>query len=314
LHELEPQSPAYNLTANIRLNLALNIPVLQASLNTLIERHEVLRTSFVVVDDLDGLPKQVITPSLTLPLPLVDLSALSEPQRQVETLQLANQEAKQPFDLGQAPLLRVRLLKLAEQDFLLLVTFHHIISDGWSINVFFQELAALYNAFAQGQPSPLPPPPPLQYIDFAIWQQEYIKRNELSEQLAYWKQQLAGAPTTLDLPTDHPRSISHNSRGSHYLMTLPTELSDALKTLSRQQGVTLYMTLVAAFQCLLFRYSSQDDLILGTVASGRTLAGTESLLGFFVNTLVLRTDLSGNPTFSELLGRVREVVLQAHAH
>ena len=310
LHQLEPQSPAYNLTASIRLNLALDVQALQASLNTLLGRHEVLRTSFVVVD---GQPRQLITPSLTLPLPLVDLSALSERQQQAEILRLANQEAQQPFDLDQAPLVRARLLKLAEQDFLLLLTFHHIISDGWSSNVLFRELAALYDAFTHGQPSPLPPLP-LQYVDFAIWQQEYIKRNGLSEQLAYWKQQLTGAPTTLDLPTDHPRPASPSSRGSLYVMTLPSELVDELKTLSRQQGTTLYITLVAAFQCLLSRYSSQEDLVLGMVASGRTQAELEPLIGFFVNTLVLRTDLSSNPTFSELLKRVREVVLQAHAH
>ena len=194
-----------------------------------------------------------------------------------------------------------------------MLTFHHIISDGWSSNVLFRELAALYDAFTHGQPSPLPPLP-LQYVDFAIWQQEYIKRNGLSEQLAYWKQQLTGAPTTLDLPTDHPRPASPSSRGSLYVMTLPSELVNELKTLSRQQGTTLYITLVAAFQCLLSRYSSQEDLVLGMVASGRTQAELEPLIGFFVNTLVLRTDLSSNPTFSELLKRVREVVLQAHAH
>lgn len=307
LHQLEPQSPAYNLTAYIRLNFTLDVQALQVSLNTLLERHEVLRTSFVAVD---GLPMQVIASSLTLPLPLVDISA---PQQQEETLRLANQEAQRPFDLGRAPLVRACLLKLAEQDFMLLLTFHHIISDGWSINVFFQELAALYDAFTHGRPSPLSPLP-FQYVDFAIWQQEFLKQNGLSEQLAYWKQQLAGAPTTLDLPTDHPRPALPSSRGALYVMTLPSELANAVKTLSRQQGTTLYMTLVAAFQCLLYRYSSQEDLILGTVASGRTLAGTESLFGFFTNTLVLRTDLSGNPTFRELLGRVREVVLQAYTH
>ena len=313
LYQLEPQSPAYNLTANMHLNMVVDVQALQASLNALLERHEVLRTSFVVDDSFDGLPMQMIIPNLTLSLPLVDLSQIPEPQRQQEVLCLANQEAQQTFDLGQAPLLRARLLKLAEQDFLLLLTFHHIISDGWSINVFFEELAALYNAFVHGQPSPLPPTP-LQYVDFAIWQQEYMKNNGLSEHLVYWKQQLAGAPTTLDLPTDHPRPLSPSSRGSHYVITLPITLADALKTLSRQQGTTLYMTMVAAFQCLLFRYSAQEDLVLGTVASGRTLAGTESLLGFFVNTLVLRTNLSGNPTFNELLKRVREVILQADAH
>ena len=313
LHQMEPQGPTYNVTANISLNLVVDVQALQTSLNTLLERHEVLRTSFVVADSLDGLPMQMVVPSLTLSLPLIDLSLLPEPRRQEEALRLANGEAKQPFDLGQTPLLRVHLLKLAKQDFLLVLTFHHTISDGWSINVFFQELTAIYDAFTQGLPSPLLPPA-LQYVDFAIWQQEYIKHDGLCEHLAYWKQQLTGAPTTLALPTDHPRPASLSSRGSRYVMALPIELAESLKTLSRQQGTTLYMTLVAAFQCLLFRYSSQQDLVLGTVTSGRTLAGTESLLGFFVNTLVLRTDLSGNPTFSELLGRVREVVLQAHSH
>jgi surfactin family lipopeptide synthetase A len=310
LHQLEPQSPAYHLTANVRLNLALDVEALQVSLNTLLERHEALRTGFVA---LDGRPWQLITPRLALPVPLVDLSALSERQQQAETLRLASQEIQQPFDLGKAPLMRTRLLKLAERDFLLLLTFHHIITDGWSINVFFRELATLYEAFTHGRPDPLPPLP-LQYVDFAIWEQEYIQRNGLAEQLAYWKRQLAGAPTTLTLPTDRPRPTSPSSRGSRYVMTLPTELVDALKTLSLRQGTTLYMTLVAAFGCLLSRYSSQEDLVLGTVASGRTRAESESLIGFFVNTLVLRTDLTGDPTFSDLLGRVREVVLQAYAH
>ncbi len=308
LHQLEPTSSAYNLTAIMHLNFALNVRALQESLHSLRERQEMLRAGFVAID---GLPKQVITSGVTLPLSVVDLSSLPEQKRQEEALRLKNQEAQEPFDLGKAPLLRVRLLKLAEQNFLLLVTFHHIIIDEWSINIFFQELAAFYNAYIEGKPSPLPPSP-LQYVDFAIWQQEYLKSNELSEQLAYWKQQLAGAPTTLELPFDRPRPTSPRSSGSHYLMTLSKELVEALKALSNQQGVTLYMTLIAVFQCLLARYSSQEDIVLGTVTAGRTLAGTESLLGFFVNTLVLRTDLSGNPTFYEVLGRVREVFLQAH--
>jgi amino acid adenylation domain-containing protein len=273
-------------------------------------RHEVLRTTFVAVD---GQPMQVIAPSLKIPLPVVDLSSLSEDQLEAEALHLANEVAQSPFDLAKGPLLRTTLLKLADDEYTLLLTIHHIISDGWSLSVLYEELAALYGDFSRGQSSTLPALP-IQYADFAIWQKEQLQGEALAEQLAYWKQNLAGAPATLNLPTDRPHPAEPSSRGSAYLFTLPTDFTEALKTLSRKEGVRLYMTLVAAFQTLLYRYTSQDDIVVGSFTAGRTQAETEALIGLFVNTLVLRTDLSGNPTFRDVLKRVREVVLDAFAH
>jgi amino acid adenylation domain-containing protein len=310
LDQLELQSAAYNIPASIHLNVALDVEALEQSLNALIERQEVLRTTFVAVD---GQPMQVIAPSLKVPLPVVDLSALPEAQREAEALRLANEEAQRPFDLVQGPLLRTTLLKLAAEEYVLLLTIHHIISDGWSLGVLYEELVTLYQAFSTGQPSPLPDLP-IQYVDFALWQQERLQGEELAGQLDYWKQHLAGAPALLELPTDRPRPAVPTSQGSTYLVTLSKELDKALKTLSRQEGVTLYMILVAAFQTLLYRYTSQDDMVIGTFIAGRTQAETEALIGFFVNTLVLRIDLSGNPSFRDLLKRVRGVIFDAYAH
>jgi amino acid adenylation domain-containing protein len=310
LDQLEPQNAAYNIPIGIHLNIELNVEALEQSLNTLIERHEVLRTTFVGTDEL---PLQMIASSLKVPLSMVDLSALSEVQREAEAIRLANEEAQRPFNLVQGPLLRTTLLKLASEEYMLLLTIHHIIFDGWSLGVLYEELATLYQAFSTGQLSPLPDLP-IQYVDFALWQQERLQGEELAGQLAYWKQHLAGAPALLELPTDRPRTASPSSQGSTYLVTLSSELNKALKTLSRQEGVTLYMTLVAAFQTLLYRYTGQDDMLIGTFTAGRTQAETEALIGFFVNTLVLRTDLSGNPSFRDLLGRVREVIFDAYAH
>lgn len=310
LDQLEPQSAAYNIPTSVQLNLSLDVGALERSINALIARHEVLRTTFVAVD---GQPMQVIAPFLKVPLPVVDLSSLSEDQLEAEALHLANREAQSPFDLAKGPLLRTTLLKLADDEHTLLLTIHHIISDGWSLDVLFEELAALYGDFSRGQSSTLPALP-IQYADFAIWQKEQLQGEALAEQLAYWKQNLAGAPATLNLPTDRPHPAEPSSHGSAYLFTLPTSFTEALKTLSRKEGVTLYMTLVAAFQTLLYRYTSQDDIVVGSFTAGRTQAETEALIGLFVNTLVLRTDLSGNPTFRDVLKRVREVVLEAYAH
>jgi amino acid adenylation domain-containing protein len=310
LDQLEPQSTAYNIPASLRLNMALDLEALEQSFDTLIQRHEVLRTTLVAAD---GQPMQVVAPTLKLQLPLVDLSALAPDEREAEALRLANEQAQRPFDLSQGPLMRVLLLKLDTEEYLLLLTMHQIISDGWSLGVLFQELASIYTAFSRGRPSPLPDVP-IQYADYALWQQERIQEDVLAYDLAYWKQQLGGAPALLDLPTDRPRPVEPTSRGAVHLITLPPDLTGALKTLSRREGVTLYMTLVAAFQTLLYRYTGQDDMVVGTFTAGRTLTELEALIGFFVNTLVLRTDLSGNPTFRELLGRVRKVTFQAHAH
>lgn len=310
LDQLEPHSAAYNIPASIRLKTAVDVRALEQSLTALIARHEVLRTTFAAVD---GQPMQVIAPSLTVPLRVVDLSALPQTQREDEVLRLANEDVQGPFDLVHGPLLRTALLRLAANEHVLLLTIHHIICDGWSLSVLYQELATLYQAFLAGQPSPLANLP-VQYADCVLWQQEWLQGEELASHLAYWKERLAGAPALVALPTDRPRSTAPTAQGSTHLVTLSKDLGEALKALSRQEGVTLYMTLVAAFQTLLYRYSGQDDIVLGTFTAGRTLAETEALLGFFVNTLVLRTDLSVNPTFRELLGRAREVILEAYAH
>ncbi len=212
---------------------------------------------------------------------------------------LAQAEIQRPFDLTQGPLLRATLVRLADEEHVLLLTMHHIVSDGWSHGVFWRELAVLYDAFTTGQPSPLPALS-IQYADFAHWQQQWLQGEVLDTQLAYWKQQLAGV-STLQLPTDHPRPAVQTFRGARHVLTLSPTLTQALKTLSQQHGVTLFMTLLAAFQTLLHRYTGQDDIAVGSLIANRNRVELEGLIGFFVNTLVLRTDLSGDPSFRELL-------------
>ncbi len=310
LDQLEPNGVAYNLLWAVRVSISLNVEALEWSLNAIIQRHEILRTIFVARD---GQPMQMIIPRLTVPLPLVDLQHLSETEQETEMLRLMNEEAQHPFDLAHGPLLRTTLLRLRAQEHVLLVSIHHIIFDGWSGGVFFRELIALYETFANDQPSALPDLP-IQYADFAVWQREALQGERLAAQLAYWKKQLAGTPPVLALPTDRPRPSILTNRGSNCFFKLPKPLSEALKALSLQEGVSLFMTLVAAFQTLLYRYSGQEDIMLGTAVADRSQAETEQLIGFFINTLVLRTDLSGNPTFRELLKRVCEVTLEAYAY
>jgi amino acid adenylation domain-containing protein len=311
LDQLEPNSTTYNMPVSVSLSgLRLDVEALERSLNAIVQRHEALRTTFRMREEQ---PVQVIAPGLTVPLSVVDLRGLSEAERKAEARRLATEAVQRPFDLTQGPLLRATLLHLGAEESVLLLVIHHIVFDGWSFGVLFRELATLYEAFSTGQRSPLPELP-IQYTDFAVWQREALSEDALAEHLAYWKQQLAGAPAHLDLPADRPRLPISSSRGSRYCLTLPKALTDALKELSLQEGVTLYMTLVVAFQTLLHRYSGQDDLVIGTVTAGRTRVETEALIGLFENTLALRTDLSGNPTSRELLGRVREVVLGAQAH
>ena len=310
LNQLEPLSTAYNIPATLRLSFLLDVGVLEQSINALIQRHEVLRTTFVASE---GRPMQVIASALTLPLTVVNLQTFAETEREAEVLRLATEELRQPFDLVQGPLLRATLLHVTSDEHILLFTIHHIVFDGWSTGVLYQELVTLYRAFAVGKPSPLPELP-IQYADFAIWQQERSQEEMLTGQLAYWKQQLLNAPAILELPTDRPHSVVQTYHGSTYSFTLPRKLSEALKSLSHQEGVTLYMTLVAAFQTLLYRYIHQDDVVIGTVTSGRTQVETENLIGFFVNTLVLHTDLSGNPTFRELLERVSKKFFETYTY
>ena len=310
LDQLQPDSCAYNEAAAMRLVGCLNVAALEQALKEIVRRHEALRTTFSVVDDQ---PIQVITPFLTMDLPVMDLGELPESVRSQKVQQLIAEWSQQSFDLAQSPLLRWMLLQLDEQEHLLLLSTHHIVTDGWSVGVFFQELATLYNAFSQGQPSPLPELP-IQYADFAIWQRQWLQGDVLETQLAYWKQQLGTNPPVLELPIERSRSSAQTSSGRKQFFALSPRLTAALKTLSQQEGVTLFMSLLAAFKALLYRYSGQADIIVGSPIANRTQSETEALIGFFVNTLVLRTDLSGNPTFREVLKRVRQVALGAYAH
>ncbi|HEX6717995.1 MAG TPA: amino acid adenylation domain-containing protein, partial [Pyrinomonadaceae bacterium] len=310
LDQLDPNSSVYNVLNIISPQIRLHLPTLQLTLNEIIRRHEILRTSFAVTD---GQPRQVIAPTLTPPLLVVDLQNMPQSQREAESLRLAASNLQRPFDLTRAPLLRVTLLQLDEREQLLLLTMHHIITDGWSIDVFRKELRLLYQAFSLGQPSPLPPLP-IQYADFAIWQRQWLQKEELDILLAYWEKQLHGIPNLLELPTDRARPAVQTLRGATQTATFSLRLSDALKTLSRQEKVSLFMTLLAAFKILLYRYTGQADILVGTPVASRSRHEIEPLIGFFVNTLVLRTDLSGNPSFRELLGRVREVTLGAYAN
>jgi amino acid adenylation domain-containing protein len=310
LSRLEPDSPAYNIPRPLRLQGALDVPALRQTFNTILARHDVLRGNFNLVD---SQPVQMIAPRLEIDLPLIDLESLPDKDRELEVSRLAREDAQLPFDLTQAPLLRVSLLRLAEQEHVLLLTMHHIASDGWSIGLFVKEMAAIYEAIVAARPVDLPGLP-IQYADFARWQRKWLQGEALAELAGYWKDQLAGAPGVLDLAIARPRPAMQTMRGAHISRALSPALSAALVELSRREGVTLFMTLLAAFQTLLYRYSGQEDLVTGTPIAGRNRAETEGLIGFFVNSLPLRTDLSGNPRFRELLTRVKETALGAYAH
>ena len=303
-------TPIYNLPNAIGLKGSLNVTALEQSLSEIVRRHEALRTTFSAVN---GQPIQVIHPAVTLLLPIVDLRELPETEREVEAQRLATEEAQRPFDLVNEQSFRTQLLHLGEEEYLLLLTMHHIVSDGWSLGVFMRELTALYEAFSTEKSSSLPELP-IQYADFAAWQNEWLVGEVLEVQLNYWKRHLGGQVPVLDLPTDRPRPPVQTYRGARQSLELPKKSSDALKALSQQEGVTLFMTLLAVFQILLYRYTGQEDVIVGSPIANRNRVEVEGLIGFFVNTLVLRTELSGDPSFRELLGRVREVALGAYAH
>jgi len=310
LDQLAPNSGLYNIPSALRLTGTLDIPALNHSLEEIVRRHEALRTTFALVE---GQPVQVIASHLAVPLPLVDLGHLSEPTREAEAKRLAMVEAHQPFDLAHGPLLRASLLRLGTQQHILLLTMHHIVSDGWSMEIFFRELTALYEAYMRGEPSPLEELP-IQYADYALLQHELLQGPVLKEQLAYWTNQLAGAPAILELPTDRPRPAAQTFTGATYRFTLPPALTDKLTVLSRREGITLFMTMLTAFQALLARYSGQDDIVVGSPIAGRRRAETEGLIGFFVNMLALRARLEDDPTFREQLARTRETCLAAYAN
>ena len=317
LDQLNPGDAAYNISGALRLIGKLNISALENSLNEIVRRHEILRTTFAMAE---GQPIQVVAPHLTLDTTIINLDEFPENQREVKIPELVLQQAKQPFDLTQNPLLRIALLQVSDTEHIFVLIMHHIISDGWSLGVLIREIATLYNAYSCGESSPLPELE-IQYGDFAYWQTQLLQGDVLENLLSYWRQQLAGAPSTLDLPIKKEsvgaslQESGVSSRQSKIVsFTVAPTIASKLQTVSRAEGVTLFMTLLAALQTLLYRYTNSEDIVVGTDIANRNRAETESLIGFFVNLLVLRTNLSGNPTFKELLKRVREVTLGAYAH
>jgi amino acid adenylation domain-containing protein len=310
LEQMEPGNATYNLPLVIRLTGELNQLALEQSLNKIIERHETLRTIFTAKN---GIPVQVVLPRLPLEIFTVSLEEFAENGRDEKLRQLAGDEARYIFDLGRGPLIRASLLMLSEKEYVLLLMMHHIISDGWSMGIFFKELITLYNAYSGAKVLRLPELP-IQYADYASWQKKWLQGAVLENQVSYWKHKLNGAPAVLDLPTDRPRPPVQTFRGAIKFWIFSESTSQAVKRLSLEAGSTLFMTYLAAFQVLLYRYSRQDDLVVGTPVAGRNRSEVEDLIGFFVNTLALRTNMTGNPTFRELLDRVREMVLEAYAH
>ncbi len=310
LYQLDPHSAAYNNLGALRLRGVFNYAAFARGLQEMVCRHEALRTTF---DAIDGNPVQIISPMLPLVFPVIDLSSLPSREREAEVQSLLRAEGQRPFDLARGPLFRLYALRLSRQEHIIPMTMHHIISDGWSLQIVVREQAALYNAFCQGQPSPLRPLR-IQYADFVTWQREWIRRGGGRDQLHYWKQQLAGAPELLELPTDRPRPSFQTFRGATLTDRLSAEITSKLRSLSRAGGLTLFMSVLAAFQTLLYRYTGRPDIVVGTPVANRNRTEIEGVMGFFVNTVVLRTRLEGNLTFRQVLDRVREVALGAYAH
>ena len=310
IDQLEPGSPAYNIHLPVRMRGRLDITALAWTLSTIVRRHEVLRTTFGFAD---GRPVQIIHPPAEVDIPLIDLTLLPQERREPEARRLSTEAARRSFDLADGPLLFVKLLRLSADEHLLLLTMHHIVSDGWSMRELVQEVKQLYAARSTGRNIVIPELP-IQYADYAVWQRQYLSGEVLDNELLYWREQLRAAPEVLELPTDHRRPLARRFRGTVERTEFDAALCSRLKKLSRAGGVTLFMTLLSGFQSLLARYSGQEDFVVGSPIANRTQIQTEGLIGFFVNTLALRADLSGDPTVSELLARVREVTLQAQAH
>ncbi|HET7286303.1 MAG TPA: condensation domain-containing protein, partial [Pyrinomonadaceae bacterium] len=310
LDQLEPGNHFYNVAAAVRLQGLLKVDALEASLNEVLKRHEVLRSCFRTVA---GEPVQVVLPVQQLTLAVIDLAELQESERMAKARRLANIEARQPFDLSSGPLLRAGLIRLGEEDHILLLTMHHVVSDGWSVGVLVREVTALYEAFSKAKPSPLPELT-IQYADYAAWQQQWLQGPVLEEHLTFWRRQLADSPPLIALPTDRRRPAVQTYKGARYPFSLPARLAELIKKLSRAHNVTLFMTLLAAFKALLYRYTNQDSIVVATSSAGRDRLETERLIGFFVNTIVLHTQLKGSHTFEELLGNVRDRVLEAFTH
>ncbi len=310
LSQLEPESPFYNIPAAIQISGELDILILERSFQEIINRHEVLRTAFLTVE---GKPVVQLSSIDEFKLSIIDLNNSTEIVQTQQIEKIAREEAQQPFQLDKPPLLRVKLLHLNSQNHIILITLHHIIADAWSMGVLIKEIALIYQAYRQKQPSPLSELP-IQYADFAAWQKNWFQGELREHQLNYWLSQLKNAPNLLELPTDYPRPAIQTARGGSIKFELPYDLSQALKQLSQKSGCTLFMTLLAAFQTLLYRYSGNEDIVVGSAIANRQRTELEGLIGCFANTLAFRSDLSGNPCFTELLQRVKDTALGAYAH
>nr|AHZ46176.1 NRPS [uncultured bacterium 14-4D] len=310
LAQFERNSSAYHIPLVLRLKRDLDVAALEAALTEISTRHEALRTVF---SEIEGEPRQRLLPSEPVSLPCIDLSATPDGERRAAAERVAKEQAREPFELSEGPVVRFALLRLAEDEHWLLATFHHIVADGWSLGVFQDELLASYAARAQGEASALPELA-VQYADYAVWQRNVLGEEALANKLDYWRQRLEGAPSLLELPTDRPRPATQSHRGTHYRAVMPSALGKRVQSLATSHDATLFMVLLAAVNVLLSRYSGQKDICVGSPIAGRTRTELEKLIGVFINTLVLRTDLSGEPSFLELLQRVREATLGAFSH
>ena len=311
IDQMDPGQAHYNIPGTVRLRGRLNVAALQKSFHEIVCRHEILRTTFAI--NADGVPYQVIAAARPVELPVIDLRAWPVEKRETEIVRLATAAAQKTFDLANDPLFFFQLLQLGEEEHVFILNFHHIVCDGWSMGVFTAELRLLYEAFSKNESSPLPALP-IQYADFAIWERERLQGEFLQTRLGYWKKQLGGRLPVLELPTDKPRPAVQSFRGRHQSLMIPKPLTGALKVLAQREHVTLFNVLLAAFKTLLYRYSMQDDVIVGTGIANRERREVENLIGYFATVLPLRTNLSGNPAFRELLQRVREVIWDATAN
>jgi len=309
LNQLASDDSFYNMAAVFRSTEELDVGVLEQSVGEIVRRHEVLRTVFRAEA---GVPWQVIRPAGKINLPLVDMRELAENDRESALEHLIQKEIHRPFHLSDGPLWRACIFRIEEKKYVVLVAVHHIAADGWSIGVLFQEIITLYAAYRAGIPSPLPELP-MQYGDYALWQREWLQGKVLESELEYWRNQLAGA-ATLDLPTDSPRAMTQSRKAGTCPVHIDGALHDRVKELSRREGATLFMTLLAAFIVLLYRYADQEDISVGTITANRRRSELEGLIGFFVNPLVLRIDLGGEPSLREVLIRVKEKALEAFKH
>ena len=309
LDQFNPGSASYNVPAAAHLDGAVDIQAFERTISEILRRHEALRTSFAMVDDQ---PVQIIAPAQPARVAVHDLSELAEAEREAEVSRRMTEEAQRPFNLSQVPMLRAQVLRLGAEEHVVLLTMHHIVSDGWSMNILLREMTILYDAYSHGRPSPLPELP-IQYADYAMWQREWLVGEVLEKELGYWREQLGGAPAILELPTDRPRPPVQSFHGNWLPLTADSELTQQVKRICQSEKVTTFMALLGAFDVLLYRYSGQRDIVVGTPIAGRKREETEPLIGFFLNTLALRAKIDPRETFRSFLSQVREVCLGAYA-